>query len=628
MHLLTNAPSITRTEIDFSQSGGQSENIATQKQVAFDWESIIPSRDLRYVPCNGGYQCARLLLPMDWTASSERQWDHTVAIALMKLPANITTATDARYGGELYLNPGGPGASGVAALQRLGGYIGQTVNTESKVFDLVGFDPRGIIHSTPRFSCFGDGNVQGRDLFALTEGIYGWSESALPRVWARAEAFIKMCDPTNQTTDEAVLKSHMSTASVARDLLEIIERAGEARAAKVVKELALMNENVEILDPDHLQTLKYQPGHEKLQYWGFSYGTDLGGHFASMFPDRVGRMVLDGNGDFPDYLSGRWMSFLNNTDASFGTLFTTCFAAGKGKCPLFRSSGPEAIEEDVMSILDELKANPLPIWEEGMKHPVILTYENVIETIFTATYKPYANFPLLAEALAAMKDPDNLNISSVRYLIPDQGIRCSDKSCTSVDCAGEDGAWYHEPNVAVSCSDTAVTQPHRSFADFKAWAGSLHQQSKFFGGFFTSDSTMACHKWPTPPSFRFEGTFGGRTNHPILFVGNTLDPISPVENTWEMAHLFDGAVALITNAGGHCSPAAPSLCTAMHIRRYMQTGELPNPGTVCELDYPVFGEPAQQLDMDDQQSSLLKAIQEIAESRDITARRFMPLQQT
>ncbi len=594
-----------------------------QEQAAVDWESIVPSRDLRYVPCFGRYQCARLLLPMDWAASEERRWDYTVAIALMKLPANTSTITDSRYGGELYINPGGPGVSGVESVRRLGDYVDQIVNTETKAYDIVGFDPRGVVHSTPRLSCFGDGNVQGRNLFGLTEGTYGWSESALPKVWARAEAFARMCDPGNQTTEEAVLKRHMSTANVARDLLAIIERSGDLRAARIEEALTLTDKRVELRDLDHLRALKNQAGQETLQYWGFSYGTEIGGHFASMFPDRVGRMVLDGNGDFPDYLSGHWMSFLNDTDASLATLFTSCFAAGRDKCALFRSGGPKAIEDDVMSMLNELKANPLPFWEDGMKYPELLTYEMVIEAMFVATYKPYAHFPPLAAALAAMMNRENLNMSSIRYFVPQQGIRCSDEHCTSADCAYEDEAWYHEPNAAISCGDTAAAQLNRSFADFQSWASALHQQSKIFGGYFASDSTMACHKWPTPPSFHFAGPFGGQTNHPILFVGNVLDPISPVRNALNMAALFDEGVALTTNAGGHCSPAAPSLCTALHIRKYFQTGELPKPGTVCEVDYPVFGEPAQLRNMDGQTHSLRRAIQEISESRDITARRFI-----
>lgn len=77
----------------------------TSNDAGFDWESISPSRDLVYVPCLGKFQCARLLLPMDWTAPEERWLDHEVAIAMIKQPANVSIL-DPRYGGEVYMNPG------------------------------------------------------------------------------------------------------------------------------------------------------------------------------------------------------------------------------------------------------------------------------------------------------------------------------------------------------------------------------------------------------------------------------------------------------------------------------------------------------------------------------------------
>ncbi|KAH8898792.1 hypothetical protein GQ53DRAFT_742000 [Thozetella sp. PMI_491] len=582
---------------------------------AFDWESITPSRELTYVPCDSGYQCARLLLPMDWTAPEERQWDHTVAIAVMKLPANVSTITDPRYGGEIYVNPGGPGASAISFLKHRSGYLDEILNTESRVFDLVAFDPRGIVHSTPRFSCFQEGNVQGRGVLAMTEGAYGWSDEALPAVWARGEAFNRMCDPGNETTDQALIKSHISTASVARDLLGIVEKAGELRVARLQEELASSDQIEMRLDSEHLSRLAYRPGQEKLQYWGFSYGTTLGGYFASMFPDRIERMVLDGNADLDDWATGRWTGFLNNSDASFRTLYGACFAAGKDKCALFHPDGPDAIEYDVLSTLEQLKTSPIPVWEEGMRYPEVLTYEKVIETLFMATYAPYARFPPLAEGLASMKHRHNMSISSIRGFLPSQGVRCSNDSCGSIDCAEEDsGAWYHEFNVAVSCSDTDTSLRNRTFSQFREWAHFLQTQSKLFGGFFASDSTMSCHEWSAPPKYRFDGPFGGRTHHPLMFVANKLDPVSPVDNAEKMAEVFDGAVILSTNAGGHCSPSAPSVCTALHIREYFVTGKLPAPGTVCEVDYPLFEEPLQSRDSEGKKGSLLSAIQAAAKS--------------
>ncbi|KAJ4150902.1 hypothetical protein LMH87_011630 [Akanthomyces muscarius] len=582
-------PGIIRTDV--SPSGAT----RMQSSDVFDWETITPSRELRYVPCDGRYQCARLLLPMVWDAPEETRWSSTVAIALIKLPADISDIADPRYRGDLFVNPGGPGASGVAFVKGRGEYLSNIINDESAVFDIVGFDPRGILRSTPRFSCFKAGNLQGRDIFAQNEGKGPWSDRTLPMVWAKSAAFGQMCDPGNATTGEALIKHYMSTASVAADMVGLVEASGALRGARLEQLMTAREKSghTAALEADRIKELEYRPGEEKLQYWGFSYGTTLGGYFASMFPGRIKRMVLDGTGFLPDWASGRFMAFLTNTDRSLNTLFTACFTAGKEKCALFNPDGPRAIESTVMSILAELKTDPIPIWSDDMVYPDVLTYEAVIAAMFTATYTPYRDFPGLARALHALKDRQSLNMSAIGTFLPSQAVRCSDEGCVSKDCALEDANWYHEANVAVSCSDTDTHLHNRSYAEFAQWSRDLHEQSPLFGHYFASDSTMACRGWPVRSGYRFDGPFGaGDTSHPILFVGNALDPISPLENMWAATKLFGRSGALLTDAGGHCSPSVPSRCTGGHIGRYMRSGELPEAGTVCKPDYAVFEEPA------------------------------------
>ncbi|KAJ3499015.1 hypothetical protein NLG97_g679 [Lecanicillium saksenae] len=524
---------------------------------------------------------------MDWDAPEETRWSNTVAIALMKLPANVDI-TDPRYRGELFVDPGGPGASGVNFIKTLGDHLASIVNDESVVFDIVGFDPRGIFRSMPRFSCFKAGNLQGRAIFAQKEGKGPWSERTLPIVWARSAAFGQMCDPGNDTSEEALIKYYMSTASVAADMIGFIEASGARRAAQLDQMTASRGNEVDI---ERHKQLEYHPGQEKLQYWGFSYGTTLGGYFASMFPDKVERMILDGSGYLPDWAEGKWMAFLTNIDESLRTLFTLCFTAGK-KCALFDSAGPEAIESTVMSILGELKTNPIPIWGAEMIYPDVLTQEMVLESMFTATYDPYRRYSGLAKALYALQDRQNLNMTAISEFLPNQSIRSSDKDCASKDCAVEDGNWYHEANVAVSCSDTDPYMHNRSFSVFAQWSEDIHRQSRLFGHYFASDSTMACHGWPIRSRFRFDGPFGGKTSHPILFIGNSMDPMSPMENMISGLDLFPGSGMVVTNSGGHCSPRVPSRCRSKHIGHYMRTGELPERGTICETDYAVFDEHA------------------------------------
>lgn len=110
--------------------------------------------------------------------------------------------------------------------------------------------------STPRIECFG--TAQENELWKMIEPeSYNDHPGAVYKNFAQISAHASACE--RYLNDTGILR-HMSTAYAARDMLEILN----------------------------------QTGHEKLRYWGFSYGTILGGAFAGLFPDRVERLVSDG----------------------------------------------------------------------------------------------------------------------------------------------------------------------------------------------------------------------------------------------------------------------------------------------------------------------------------------------
>jgi pimeloyl-ACP methyl ester carboxylesterase len=148
-------------------------------------------------------------------------------------------------------------------------------------YDVVGFDPRGVALTTPSASCFESqfdraaGWVMGRGMPSVL------TDQGLRMRFGMNEAVGGLCERV-ELQGEKVFK-YLTTASVARDMLEIVDRSHE-----LVKGAG-----------------KSCDGEKpRLQYLGFSYGTLLGSAFASMFPGRVGRMVLDGVVDGDDYRSG------------------------------------------------------------------------------------------------------------------------------------------------------------------------------------------------------------------------------------------------------------------------------------------------------------------------------------
>lgn len=165
---------------------------------------------------------------------------------------------------------GGPGVQGVTMLTgRLNGQLVDTINGKDaggKVFDLVSFDPRGVGFSTPRISCFD--NLLDRQLWhqlGTTYGDVGSSQRSFDMVWARARSLEKLCGADRVTPDEALLMSTVTTAFVARDMVAMVEKSGEARERRAREVLAGSNGREAPLTVP--EALRYKPGEELMQYW-------------------------------------------------------------------------------------------------------------------------------------------------------------------------------------------------------------------------------------------------------------------------------------------------------------------------------------------------------------------------
>jgi pimeloyl-ACP methyl ester carboxylesterase len=221
-------------------------------------------------------------VPLDWTKPNSSAH---AAIGIITLPA-VVAQNDPAYAGPLLTNPGGPGGAGVGLVLSIGETMQALADTPGqKHFDVVGFDPRGMGRSTPSASCYAS------DFDRLVDQLQGEGLTAVGGASVRTDAGLRvklegykglgaLC--AEQGADG--IFQHMSTADVARDMLEFVERA-EALKVKNGNGTASAEK-------------------PRLQYIGFSYGSQLGNTFASMFPGRVGRMVVDGIVDAVDYTSG------------------------------------------------------------------------------------------------------------------------------------------------------------------------------------------------------------------------------------------------------------------------------------------------------------------------------------
>jgi pimeloyl-ACP methyl ester carboxylesterase len=279
----------------------------------FDWDTITPSDDLEYHDCYEQYKCARLQVPLDWPNETDNR---VATIAMIKLPA-LVPDDDPTFGGSIFFNPGGPGGSGVYAMLAMGHYLRSTADKPGRRhYEMVSFDPRGVGHTLPICDCF-NGSLVSRDAFILESrgnGPLTNGDHSIAYSLAMMSAFGQRC---NRAGDGMAF---VGTPYVARDMVEMVDKIDELRK----KDAAARKQNEEGGCPvvqdfeDEREELKKRSVRKRrsaelhdepkdvprLQYMGFSYGTILGNYFASMFPGRVGRLILDGVCDVEDYSSG------------------------------------------------------------------------------------------------------------------------------------------------------------------------------------------------------------------------------------------------------------------------------------------------------------------------------------
>ena len=220
-----------------------------------------------------GAECAIARVPLDY----DQPFGSTTEIALARIPASDR----ANKIGSLFINPGGPGASGVDfALFGFGDFLNLVLQGR---FDIVGFDPRGIGASNP-IRCF-DTTDERAALFAGTP-VFPYRRAQERPFFDVYQTFAHTCLDRNQR-----ITDHMSTADVVRDLDLLREAVGDKR----------------------------------LNYLGFSYGSYLGNTYANLFPRKVRALVIDGVLDPRLWSSGlQILSDRVNTEKEFNEFLRLC----------------------------------------------------------------------------------------------------------------------------------------------------------------------------------------------------------------------------------------------------------------------------------------------------------------
>ncbi|KAJ6781095.1 hypothetical protein PWT90_00676 [Aphanocladium album] len=505
----------------------------------FDWTTLTPSRSLRFSPCYEEYECARLVVPLDWTLRNDTR---TATIAVTRLPASMTCPTTVTHGGTVMINPGGPGDSGVRDMLVNGHYLRDLVSTETTRFDVLSFDPRGMAFSAPAGDCFA-GDEAARMLFnAEMAGVDAFAtDDDLASKRALLRAYGERCNRKGE--DGFVVGAYMGTASVARDVLRLVDELERLRAegAGEVPE-----------------------ARPRLQYFGTSYGTMLGNTFVSMFPGRVKRMVLDGNVVPEDYMASDWSGNMVDVAQVVDGFYSACFAA-QSACALYDAVADRS-PADIRAKVDALatrraRARPLP----------------------RAAVQPRRRD--LADAVAG-----NYTSLALAARIPTAGL------CDADAAAPAKYAWQPEAGTAVRCGDGADVT-NTTDDEWRAGLRRAREQAPGWWVDFWMGAQLQCREWPVRARWRFTGPFGSpeadasgerddRPAAPVLFLTSRADPATPLRSALAAAKSHKGARVVVHNSTGHCATlSAPSECVKDVVGRYMATGTMPDEGTECEPAY-------------------------------------------
>ena len=308
-----------------------------------EWYDCVSTAGVEKSAEKTGFQCAKVKVPLDYSQPGGQ----TIEIAMKKHPA-----TGSARQGTLFMNPGGPGGSGV---DDVGGMPTSTFAGVQSAYDIIGFDPRGIGSSTA-ISCSSDAEAKAMEGVSPVDGA-GAPVAFEQRAAVISEQVKQFEASCAANTKPAELLDHVDTVSVARDL-------------------------------DVLRALS---GDQKLNYLGFSYGTYLGAHYAELFPANTGRLVLDGALDPSLTYSERRQGQALGFERALRNYVAWC-QSGQS-CPL--SGDVDAGVQQIGDIFTS--ANQTPVPSSDPNRPV--TGEEMKQVVGLLLYSPEAAWGTVNEAL-------------------------------------------------------------------------------------------------------------------------------------------------------------------------------------------------------------------------------------
>ena len=308
-----------------------------------EWYDCVATAGVEKSADRTGFQCAKVTVPLDYSQPDGQ----TIEIAMKK-----HLATGSVRQGTLFMNPGGPGGSGV---DNVGAMATTTFAGVQKAYDIIGFDPRGVGSSTA-ITCSTDAEAKAMEGVSPVDGA-GAPVAFEKRAAVMSERFKQLEADCASRTKPTELLDHVDTVSVARDL-------------------------------DVLRALS---GDQKLNYTGFSYGTYLGATYAELFPANTGRLVLDGALDPSLSYSERRQGQALGFERALRNYVAWC-QSGQS-CPL--TGDTDAGVKQIGDVFTSANQSPVP--SSDPNRPV--TGEEMKRIVGFVLYFPESSWSAVSEAL-------------------------------------------------------------------------------------------------------------------------------------------------------------------------------------------------------------------------------------
>ncbi len=458
-------------------------------------------QELDWSNCYENFECTILKVPIDYAKISTGTFD----ISVLRYKAQDPK----RRIGSLIVNPGGPGSSGVDYAYNAE-YIFDPDLTDR--YDIVGFDPRGVSRSEP-ISCLTD--AQTDENYASDSKVDSTAE--FKEAIADSKKFIEQCE---SNTDH--LQSY-STANAARDM----------------------------------DILRQALGDEKLNYMGKSYGTFLGALYATLFPNKIGRVVLDGavdpNISDLEMAKNQAVGF----DLALQSFIKDCIS--RINCPL-QGDVAQATNQ-LVSIWQSAATAPLPL-DRAENDKRVVTESLLIIGTASALYDSEEGWPELRRAIREALDGYG-----------DTYLELADQ----YSGRQPDGQYINNQFDSGAIIDCLDFEDFRTVNQIRQDSLKIIEAAPAFGPYLAYTGLL-CKYFDAPKPVKVTAT---KTTTPIIIIGTTGDPATPYEWAVGLTKVLTNSRLLTFVGDGHTGHGRGNGCIDDAVDAFYLDGELPAQGLRC-----------------------------------------------